>query len=202
LVNQYANATNFYRDEVGPYVNTPNLAKIASGENQNPSGATIKGIFSNPDDDELKVLSDLPDNAKNQIVYSAIGGTNNLSTPGVMDKALTGLDNSGLLPYKSPAISDLHSQLQSAINKNSFPLQLLGAALGTVVGSHVPLPFGAGEGGGALGGWRLATHLAPYIRSNIPAPLSNAASSFGSIAYPNITRSIIGTTLGGNNGNR
>lgn len=69
----YKSLTKEYLDNVTPFHSDSNLRDIIFGRNANPSKNKISGIFKNPDEDTKTVLSHLGPNAKNDVLFQAIG---------------------------------------------------------------------------------------------------------------------------------
>lgn len=141
LEQKYINAGKIYNEEYGHYLENKKLKNILSGENTSPN---LDSLFKNPGSKMQKVRNDLPDDVKNQIIYSKLSTANNSKD---LIKVYKELANSGLSTYKTPELDELMKSLQQRqFAKRSA--QVVGgiAGLGALEGAlrklgiHLPIP--------------------------------------------------------------
>jgi len=156
----YTEATNNWRENVVPYIEHPQISKIATGKVTNPRNVTT--IFKNPEEDVKKIVSDLGEDAKNKILYAELGKIQPGTPPEKLQKAAEKLDQKGLESYITPSLDRQLDILASKIRRRNIAQLGLGAATGAAVAhplSGLVTP-GVAELGGAIAGGLGATPLA------------------------------------------
>lgn len=189
LADQYEDATNYYRNEVVPYLSNSNIAKIARGKITNPKNITT--IFKNPDEDVLKVVEDLGDNGKNQILYNELGKVSNM-TPEKLISETNKLDKKGLSGYLTPDLQGNIDQIASRIKAKEVSQRLAGAASAAAL-----IPFHAGavpEITAALAGGALSPAIMRSLQKTIPVGATMKAATK---VYPWLSKAAIAALLGG-----
>lgn len=196
IANQYRTANQYFADNVAPYRDNRQIFKMAQGDITNPKN--LASIFRSPEPEVQKVVSDLPDDAKDRVVYSMLGKTNATKSPENLMTAFNGLDQQGLGSYVSPTLRDQINQLGSKIKARST-LQALGGGAATLGLLH-PFHFIPGEvsGGLALGAGAASPFVSAALqkflpKTNLPALAMNAVGS----AYRPLANSLMANLIPG-----
>lgn len=159
LLPAYQKGIDLYRENVAPYLSSKKLRDLVRGGKSVVKN--IHSIFDTPSNiiDRStgetkigpinKIMQDLPESAKNKIVYSAIGGKQ--KDANALLRRLTQAENKGFSNYFTPEIQeDINS-----LNKKVYNKEKLGRA-GKIAGGA--LGIGAGYG--------LVNHLASLLGSS------------------------------------
>lgn len=105
LASKYKQATDSYREDFSHFL--PDMADVVKGRETNIGD--IHNIFKNPTDkDEAlrRVLKDLPEEAKGQVIFSKIGGTKNINNPEKIYKTIEDSKNEGFSDYFTPRLRE------------------------------------------------------------------------------------------------
>lgn len=172
LVEQYNLATQHWSENVTPYLDNPNLAKISKGEITNPK--SLSRIFKNPEPEVEKIVDEMGPTAKHKIVYSEVGKGQSKLTPEKLADALNKLEDKGLGSYVTPEIGKHLENLTGKISKRDLAQRLTGLGLGATALGSLPVLSPeimgiAGAGIGAAG----APFLSKALNKIIPASRKN-----------------------------
>lgn len=192
--SEYTRGSDYYLNNVVPYLKKPQIAQIATGAITNPGNIT--NLFKNPEPYIQKIVGDMGSQANNKILYAQLGKYS--QTPEKLSKSFEDVKNSGLSSYITPDLEDQFNSLNSKITARNGIQRGSGAALGYAGLSH----YGANPElalliGGAIGGT-----VSPAIMRGIQsiAPLqsiSKAITSGAKKSYPFISDSIKANTANG-----
>jgi hypothetical protein len=192
LANQYQSATQNWAQNVVPYLDNRGIAGIAKGDITNPRDIT--NIFKSPEPNVQKIVDDLPDDAKNKVLYSILGKTNATKSPQNLVNAFNKLDEQGLSSYVTPDLASQISQLSSAIGKRTNLDRLIGVGAGALLGHGLGIAPMAAELAGAAGG----ALFGPQLLSKIPSIGGNEfISTLAKNAYPGIKKAILANNIPG-----
>lgn len=173
LADQYSTAQSFHLNQVVPYRENPSISRIASGETVNPN--SLSTLFKSPEPETQKVISDLGDQGKNQIIYGELAKSG--GDPDKMTTIFNNLDAKGLSSYITPKVQDSMNDLQSSIanrditeadlaNKRTNVQRGIGAVLGLAaahpLSAFLP-PMTAEAMGAGIGGY-----LGPKVANALP----------------------------------
>lgn len=161
IANQYKNAADNFFENVVPYRNSKKISPIASGRLTNVQPSSLSKIFSSPDANVEKVMSDLPEGTIDKVLYTKLGQTTPAINPITLLRQSNRLNEQGLGDYISPTLSQQLGSLQNRINWRTRLQSLAGGLAAASTGS-------AGAGlGGALGagvaGASVASPLMNYL---------------------------------------
>lgn len=141
LAPVYQRGVDLWREHVAPYLNNKKIVAITQHGKTNVKN--LHSAFGHPSDirspegqetigDINKIMQDLPQNAQNKILFSAIGG--NKEKPEEFLKSLLDLKNKGYGSYISPELekhmSLLGSKIETAKKIKKIPNTLGRSALG------------------------------------------------------------------------
>lgn len=124
LANAYDEVTQSYKENVIPYESDKNLKDIASGKIKNPTSAQITAIFKNPEEDINKVVSHLPQDAKNRIVHVGSGKAYDENLPNHLLSARKTLETKGLGSYINPHYEQAFKNLKSNVQMEKESLAM------------------------------------------------------------------------------
>jgi len=187
-----------WKENVIPYHDPkkPQIFKMAKGKLTNP--VNIHNIFKSPEVETLKVLNDLPDSAKDNLMYSVLGKENLKSKP---DKFLSNYKNAlndGLGSSITPKLSRHLENLDNVINRQDNINKSVGGILGAIVGAHV----GDTELAPALGGV-MGQFIGKPIKDTIETALFSRpvtlAARGAAKAYPYAAKTALANIIRGNN---
>lgn len=161
LAPMYQQGVNLYRDTVAPYLSSPALRQITRGGKTMINN--VENIFKNPTDivdpytgqttqgPVNKILSDLPQQTKNQILFNKVGANINSKNPQALVNAFNNADQKGFSHLVTP-------QVRSSINniKSAISAQNILKSTGKVAGGAA----GLGAAGAGIGlGYNMFHHL-------------------------------------------
>jgi hypothetical protein len=194
LSDQYNTATQYWRENVVPYVENPFIAKIAKGEVENPRN--ISTIFKNPEEGIGKIVDDLGDSGKNSILYAELGKLGKKLNPDQLLEASKGLDAKGLSSYVTPELSSQINTLKNRIGYRDLTQKgtglLTGAALSHGLGAPALFDTLAGLGAAAA-----SPSAMRFIQSKVPIDTVSAISKALAKLYKGGSKATIATLLGG-----
>lgn len=116
LDKEYNLITEDWKNNVEPFHIDKNLKSIAQGQTKNPTSAEITSIFKNPEEHMDKVVSSLPDGAKDKIAYIGMGKQPYQNTPKDVISGMTSLDRKGLGSYVRPQHQEYLANLKSNVS--------------------------------------------------------------------------------------
>jgi hypothetical protein len=194
MANQYNAAASNWEQNVVPYLENPQIAKIAQGDITNPDN--ISTIFGSPENNTKKVVSDLGQSGINQILYSQLGqqvgkGADKLysAIPNLSSKSV------GFGSYITP---DMQNQFDSLNSKISYRnnLQRGAGALAGLGASHSSYE-------GALTAAGLGMAASPYVMKALQKVLpigkgANGLSGLAQYGYSPASQAVIGNLAKGN----
>lgn len=138
LAPTYQQASDLYKTQVAPYLSSSKLRDIVDrGKTIVPN---VHGIFQNPYDLQSKmtgnvttgpankILADLPQDTKDQILFNKIGGNVNSDDPDALVKSINNADQKGFSHLVSPQTRAAIDNINSASRAKS--LLKTGAVLG------------------------------------------------------------------------
>lgn len=137
LAAKYQEGNNKWFSNVVPYQADRDLFAMARGKIKNPTNTSIASIFKNPEADIQKVANDLPQDSKDQILYSMLGKTSATKSPENLIAAFKNLDQQGLHSYVSPDLENQLGSLESRIKARN--LSQMGAGALAALGAAHPL---------------------------------------------------------------
>ena len=188
LTKMYGDATNFYRDNVAPYLSNSGIAKIAKGNITNPKNIPI--LFKFPSEDITKIASDIGDEGKKKILYSELGKKIKM-TPEDLTSEISKLEPKGLSSYITPNLQMQLDKIPARITAKTALQRGAGLAAGLAL-----IPHAAGEMPEILGGIGSAAVTPAIMRTlqrNLPiAPMARGIGR----AYPAIRRGALGLGVG------
>lgn len=182
IANQYQIASNYYRDNVAPYKNIPQIYSIAKGETTNLKPTALSNLFAAPNENLDQVLSDLPQDAINKILYTKLGQYQVGSPEFALQNKTMRLDQQGLGQFVSPELNAQLQSLQNRIHAKNAIQMAAGAALGASTG----MPIGL-EGAIPLGmlGAGVGKPLINYMNNRLPIQaVGNAIKKGVKTSYP------------------
>lgn len=150
LLPQYKIGTELYKENVSPYLSSKKLREIV--KQGKTSVKNIQDIFKSPFDiiDKLsgnkkigpvnKILSDLPTETKNKILFNAIGGRTNIKDPKKLLELLEKSEQKGYAHLLSSDTKKLITELKNRINKKSqlkSVAKYTGAGTGALIGEEI-----------------------------------------------------------------
>jgi hypothetical protein len=189
LANQYQGASNYWLNEVSPYLQNKNIAQIAKGSVTNPRN--IATIFKNPEDNVDKVIGDLSPDIKNKILYSQLGKQSANLTPEKLQGAFGRLDSQGLGSYINPQIEQQFDNLNTKIARRNLAQHITGALGGGFIGHAMGIPMG--ETLGAALGYGASGAIPRIQQTMIGQNIGSALSK----AYPLMKKAVISQYAGG-----
>lgn len=190
--DMFDNANINWQKNVIPYEQDNDIYKMATGEVKNPTN--IASIFRNPEDSTVKVVQDLPDDMRNNIIYSAMGSPTAQKNAKNLMSAYNSLDQKGLSSYATPELQDSMNKLGKGLQTRDILNKILGAYLG----SHIPfMP----EEIGAIAGYQAAPFLNRLFTSTGPKLAQNASSSIPNGVNPYVRNAVLPNILQGVNRN-
>lgn len=140
--NQYQGASANWAQNVAPFTENPRISQLAKGDITNPNLTKLHNVFANPEPEMQKVISQMPSNTPNQILFNKLGQTAN-GKPNNLLNAYQNLDKQGIGSYVTPDLQQQFEKLGSTIsNKN----RVINTGLGGAAAS------------GAYGLWHLISH--------------------------------------------
>lgn len=187
LSRQYDNATDFYRENVAPYLSNSSMAKIARGITTTPRN--ISGLFKFPTEDVAKVATDIGEKGQQKIVFSEIGKKLKM-TPEKLTDEINKLETKGLSSYITPTLQQQLDKLPVRIAGKTALQRGVGLGAGLALAPHagVAPEILAGAGGAAL---------SPAIMRLISRTIPTQQISKGvEAAYPAARRATLGILLG------
>lgn len=188
LSKMYEDATNYYRENLAPYLTNKNIAKIAKGKVTNPSN--IASIFKFPEEEVTKVVNDLGDEGKKKIIYSGLTKKVGLTSQDLVNQ-INGLEKKGLESYITPNLQMQLDKLPARMGAKTALQRAAGLGLGLAT---IPRAAGIGaEIGGGIGAAALTPAIMRSLQRNLPiAPIARGISK----AYPAIRKGALGLSLG------
>lgn len=157
LAQQYQIASDNFRQNVVPYQENTKIAPFALGEKTNYKPSTLAELFSAPDENMNSVLSHLPANTMDKVLYTKLGQTVPNKSAQSLLTSYENLKQQGLGSYISPdlysKIGELNSRIKARNGLNALSTTLAGAGIGHYAGnatagaaiglsaSHVVTPF-------------------------------------------------------------
>lgn len=198
LASQYQMGTDYYRENVAPYLQDSSIAQIAKGKIINPENVT--SIFKNPEPYMQKIVGDMGSQANNKILYAQLGKNAASLKPEQLISQFQGLDKSGLGSYVPQSLSDQMHELSGRISARNNTQRGVGALAGLAAmhpASGFINPEIAGVIGAGLGG-----AFSPAIMRGIQgvAPIQSMGQSIAAgikKSYPFISNSIKANTING-----
>lgn len=195
LGQKYDDATNYWLDNVVPYVSNKAIHKMAKGEIENPRN--IANIFKSPEKDVQKVVSDLGNDGSNRILYSVLGKQTASKSPENMENAYKRLDEIGMSPYVSDAVHQKMSMMSDHLKKRNAVESIAGALMGAAIPHAIagsPLLDIVGGGAGLMFGKSIVDSLSKYLPVQAVAKgISKASKS----AYSPLIKALMGSTIPG-----
>lgn len=182
LAQQYKNASDSYLQNVVPYKTNPKIYGMATGDITNMKPSSLSNIFAAPDSDMDKVLSDMPSDSMNKILYTKLGQTvPNKSAQGLLN-SYQNLQQQGLGEHVSSELAAKIGELENRIKARNG-LQVGTAALsGALLGAHESATAGAMMG---IGAGAVASPFMNYIGRRLPVDdISSAISHVLRGTYP------------------
>jgi len=166
LAQQYKNASDSYLQNVVPYKTNPKIYGMATGDIENIKPSSLSNIFSAPDSDMGKVLSDLPEGAVDKILYTKLGQTvPNKSAQGLLN-SYQNLQQQGLSEHISPQLASQLGELENRIKaRNGLQMASAGLSAAALGGAHGSATAGAMLG---LGAGAVASPFMNYIGRRLP----------------------------------
>lgn len=198
IANQYQIASNYFRDNVAPYRNIPDIYKIATGETTNIKPTQLANLFSSPNANLQQVLSDLPQDAINKILYTKLGQYQVGSPEFALQNKINRLDQQGLGQFVSP---ELNSQLQSLQNR-IHAKNALQMAAGAALGASTGMPIGL-EGAVPLGvlGAGVGKPLINYMNNRLPIQkIGDSLKKGVQISYNPVQKALLANLLNNSGG--
>lgn len=119
LQNVWNNSIDRWRDEIIPYHVDQNIKDMAQGNLTNPTLSNIVSAFKNPEPEMQQIVNELPDSARNSILYAKLGTTTAQKSADNLIKSFQQLDQQGLGSYAPQSLADqinklnLSSQIQN-----------------------------------------------------------------------------------------
>lgn len=172
LAQQYKEASDSYLQNVVPYKTNPKIYGMATGDITNMKPSSLSNVFAAPDADMDKVLSDMPSDSMNKILYTKLGQTvPNKSAQGLLN-SYQNLQQQGLGEHVSPELAAQIGELENRIKaRNGLQVGSAALAAGTL-GAHESATAGAmlGVGAGAI-----ASPFMNYIGRRLPVDDISAA---------------------------
>jgi hypothetical protein len=160
LAQAYNKASQGFQQNVVPYRTDPDIYGMATGETTNMQPSTFAGVFKAPDANMAKVISDLPSDSVNKILYTKLGqSVPNKSAQGLINSYYN-LDQQGLGSYVTPEMRQNFNSLDNRIKARNAIQSIAGTAAGAIGGSHFG-PMAAAAG--AVGGLGLSAVANPFI---------------------------------------
>lgn len=114
LAPMYQRGVNFYRENVEPYLSSPELRDITRNRVETPKN--IENIFNTPTNFDKegkskigpinKIISDLPEDAKDLILYNRVGASKNLGNHEKLLNDLNAARNEGYSSYFTPHVNE------------------------------------------------------------------------------------------------
>lgn len=192
LANKYQEATDYYRQNLSPYLDNRRIKELATAKRINP--ANIHNIFKNPEPGMEKIAADLGDEGKNQILYSALGHNAATATPGKITSALLNLDKRGLESYVTPAVAKSFKSLGSRMRNKDLALSLFSTFAGSQAGKTIG--GGGGELAGALLGATKGSDFLNGFQNKLPITnLTQSLMDYLSKGYSTGSKSVIANLL-------
>jgi len=189
----YSTAKSYFRKNVIPYRENSSIFKMATGRLTNPTN--IHNVFSLPEPSTLKVLKDLPTEAKNRIMLSRLGKINTVTKPEKLAKEYDNAINDGLETSMTPKLHSLMSHLQSTIKRRNDFDQGAGLATGLLLGSHVNPEWGTIAGGYV--GNAIAKPLAKGTRAILRTLPAKKSAQAITTAYKPSAKAVLANLIGG-----
>lgn len=188
LSKMYGDATNYYRENIAPYLTNKDIAKIAKGKITNPSN--VANIFKFPEEEVTKVVNDLGDESKKKIIYSGLTKKVGLTSQDLVNQ-INGLEKKGLESYITPNLQMQLDKLPARMGAKTALQRAAGLGLGLAT---IPRAAGIGaEIGGGIGAAALTPAIMRSLQRNLPiAPIARGISK----AYPAIRKGVLGLSLG------
>lgn len=149
LKNQYKQAQTNWAQNIAPYLENRQIAKIANEKITNPRNLVT--IFKNPEEGTAKVVSDLGADGVNKILYAHLGKYKDSEK---LAKAIGDLDKNGLGSYVTPQFEKQADALTNKINARKGAGMLASAIGGGLAGHSIGIPYG--ETMGAAAGFALS----------------------------------------------
>ncbi len=200
LADQYKNAADYFYQNYTPYLNTPKISDIVSGNITNMQPSSLGNLFKAPGDSMNTILSQLPSSTFDNLLYTKLGQTvPSKSAQGLVNK-YQDLDQQGLGSYISPGLQSDIGALNNRIKYRNALQAGVGTVAGAVGGSHLG-PLGTVLGasfGGALGfgASAIANPFINYIGKRLPnTDLSEAAQSGLRGTYSGLRQAILANQL-------
>lgn len=195
---KYAIANRAYATQIAPYYDNKTLKDIVS--NNFTGKAPIANLFKYENGPITTALQDLPDTAKNKILYHFLGGKRLADAPEKLFKKFSDLkDVQGIEHLLTPQVKTMHEELGSAL---AIPKIAAGVgALGTAGLTHHLLGTEVAEsalpGLGVLAGFAARHHLKPYADKLISLPAVQGSAHLVKDMYPSATKAILANILQG-----
>lgn len=192
LEGEYNKATDYYRENLEPYLNNTKIRELAKQKVINPEN--VHNIFKNPEPGIEKVAEDLGEEGKNQIIYSAIGHNKKTVTPEKIASSISQLDKRGLESYMTPDLSKYMKSLGGKMRNRDLAQSLFSSIAGSQAGKLIGGQ--AGEVGGAILGASKGSDLMKFIQPHLPqSDLSQSLMEYLKKGYTPLSQSVIGNVL-------
>lgn len=188
----FENANSNWSKNVVPYEKDNDIYDMAVGNIKNPTN--IASTFRNPEPTTMKVVQDLPNEMRDNIVYSAMGSPTAQKNAKNLMNAYNSLDQKGLSSYASPELQQSMQKLGSGLNTKDILNKILGAYLG----SHIPfMP----QEIGAVAGYQAAPFLNRLFTSTAPKLPDSSGNLMPSQINPYLKNAILPNMIQGVNQN-
>jgi len=197
IAQQYQAANLNWRQNVAPYTARPKIAQMAKGTPENIGN--ISTAFKNPSPNVQQIISHLPQQTQNQILYSELGKYTPSKSAQNLVNSFNQLDQKGLSSYITPELESSMSALQSKINAAKGLQYAGGFGLGGALGHAL----GMGPEGISLAGAGMS-YAIPKLMNFLPS--TQKSPLLGNVArgtYPTARAAFLANYLnnsGVNNG--
>lgn len=113
LKNDYDQVTQDWKNNVEPFHEDRDLKAIAQGKINNPVTSQVVSIFKNPEEGTNKVVSYLPEGAKDNIAYMGAGKMPYQNTPKDIMAGMKSIETKGLSSYLRPEHQQNYANLRN-----------------------------------------------------------------------------------------
>jgi hypothetical protein len=151
LATQYKEATKYYAENLGHYLDNKKIREIATGKIKNPKN--ISNVFKNPEPGIEKIANDLGPEGKNKILYAAIGHNKNTVNAEKLAREIEKLDKKGLESYLTRETAQIFNNFSKKTKYRDMAQSIGSIIAAGSLGHSIGGDAGA-LAGSIMGGWK------------------------------------------------
>jgi len=194
LSKSYTKANDHWINNVIPFEENAKISPIVKKDLKKLKGKELTNIsegFKNPNEEMLKIISDIGPEGANHILYDKLGKLKGKVKPAKLYSEYQKLKNEGFENYISSNLEDKFSNLEDKMTKRDLLARGLGGALGFSLGSS-----GAEKAAAAAAGMAMSPTILNKLQKYIPEGKSiNALMDILSRSYRPIGRGLMVNNL-------